>query len=44
VQGDGSVRLYAGAYESAEQAARAAEALQRAGVPPTLAYRTGRPR
>ena len=41
-RGDGTVALYAGAFERPEQAAWLARALQAAGVTPTLVYRTGR--
>ena len=41
-RGDGTVALYAGAFERPEQAAWLARALQAAGVVPTLVYRTGR--
>jgi len=41
-QRDGSVRLYAGAFENPEQSSLAATALRVAGVAPVLEYRTGR--
>jgi len=41
-QRDGSVRLYAGAFENPEQSSLAATALRVAGVTPVLEYRTGR--
>jgi hypothetical protein len=41
-RGDGTVALYAGAFEQPEQAAWLARALQAAGMTPTLVYRTGR--
>jgi hypothetical protein len=40
--GDGTVSLYAGAFETPEQAAYLARNLQAAGVQPVLVYRTGR--
>jgi hypothetical protein len=40
-RGDGTVALYAGAFERPDQAAYLAQALQAAGVTPALAYRTG---
>ncbi len=42
VQHDGSVRLFAGAFETPAQAAPLASALRAAGVAPVLAFRTGR--
>ena len=42
VQHDGAIRLLAGAFETAAQAAPLAAALRAAGVAPVLAYRTGR--
>jgi hypothetical protein len=42
VQGDGSVRLLAGAFETPAQAVPLASVLQAAGVAPVLAFRTGR--
>ena len=42
VQADGSVRLYAGAFETTDQAVLLASALRDRGVEPQLAYRTGR--
>ncbi len=42
IQTDGSVRLLAGAFETAAQAASLASALRAAGVAPVLAFRTGR--
>lgn len=41
-QADGSATLYAGAFETPEQAGLLAEALRVAGLTPTLVYRTGR--
>jgi hypothetical protein len=41
-QTDGSVRLYAGAFESPQQSSLAATALRVAGLMPVLEYRTGR--
>jgi hypothetical protein len=41
-QADGSVTLYAGAFETAEQATLLAESLRASGLRPTLVYRTGR--
>ncbi len=41
-QPDGSVNLYFGAYESPQQAALAVPAVRKAGLAPTLVYRTGR--
>jgi len=41
-QADGSVRLYAGAFESPQQSSLAATALRVAGLTPVLEYRTGR--
>ncbi len=41
-QTDGSVRLYAGAFESPQQSSLAATALRVAGLTPVLEYRTGR--
>jgi hypothetical protein len=42
LQNDGSVRLFAGAFETPAQAAPLASALRAAGAAPVLAYRTGR--
>jgi len=42
IQNDGSVRVLAGAFETAAQAAPLAAALRAAGVAPVLAFRTGR--
>jgi hypothetical protein len=42
VQDDGALRMLAGAFETAAQAAPLASALRAAGVAPVLAYRTGR--
>lgn len=42
VQLDGSVRIYAGAFETAGQAAWLASTAREAGADPRLAYRTGR--
>ena len=39
-RGDGTVGLYAGAFERPEDAAYLAQALQAAGVTPSLVYRT----
>lgn len=41
-QPDGSMRLYAGAFENPQQSSLAATALRVAGVTPLLQYRTGR--
>lgn len=41
-QPDGSIRVYAGAFETAEQAAMLTQSLRAAGITPTLVYRTGR--
>ncbi len=41
-QPDGSVRLYAGAFERPDQSSLAATALRVAGLAPVLVYRTGR--
>lgn len=41
-RGDGTVALYAGAFETPDQAAWLARALRAAGLTPTLVYRTGR--
>lgn len=41
-RGDGTVSLYAGAFETPEQAALLARNLQAAGIAPVLVYRTGR--
>jgi hypothetical protein len=41
-QADGSATLYAGAFETPEQAALLADALRASGLTPTLVYRTGR--
>jgi hypothetical protein len=41
-QGDGTARLYFGAYASAEQAALAVPQVREAGLVPTLVYRIGR--
>jgi hypothetical protein len=41
-QADGSATLYAGAFETPEQATLLAEVLRAAGLTPTLVYRTGR--
>jgi hypothetical protein len=42
-RGDGTVALYAGAFERPDDAAYLAQALQAAGVAPALVYRTGAP-
>jgi hypothetical protein len=42
-QTDGTATLYAGAFQTPEQAALLAESLKGAGITPTLVYRTGRP-
>ncbi|MEO8192266.1 MAG: SPOR domain-containing protein [Gemmatimonadales bacterium] len=42
MQRDGSARVYAGAFERAQQSSLAATALRVAGLSPVLAYRTGR--
>jgi hypothetical protein len=41
-QPDGTATLYAGAFETAEQATPLAESLRASGLTPTLVYRTGR--
>ena len=41
-QADGTATLYAGAFETPEQAALLAESLKSSGLNPTLVYRTGR--
>jgi hypothetical protein len=41
-QADGSATLYAGAFETPEQATLLAESLKASGLTPTLVYRTGR--
>ena len=41
-QADGSATLYAGAFETPEQARLLADALRASGLTPTLVYRTGR--
>jgi hypothetical protein len=41
-KGDGRVRIYAGAFETADQARQLASALQMAGVSSTVVYRLGR--
>jgi hypothetical protein len=41
-QSDGSARLYAGAFESPEQAALFVESLRASGIAPVLVYRRGR--
>jgi hypothetical protein len=41
-RGDGTVALYAGAFETADEAALLAQSLRGAGLSPTLVYRTGR--
>jgi hypothetical protein len=41
-QADGSATLYAGAFESPDQATPLADALRASGLTPTLVYRTGR--
>jgi hypothetical protein len=41
-QADGSATLYAGAFETADQATLLAESLKASGLTPTLVYRTGR--
>ncbi len=42
IQRDGSARIYAGAFERADQTSLAATAMRVAGLAPVLAYRTGR--
>ena len=42
MQADGSARVYAGAFDRAEQTSLAATALRVAGLTPVLEYRTGR--
>jgi hypothetical protein len=41
-QADGSATLYAGAFETPQQATLLAESLRASGITPTLVYRTGR--
>ena len=41
-QGDGTARVYAGAFETPEQAELLADLLSTAGIEPVVAYRTGR--
>jgi hypothetical protein len=41
-QADGTASLYAGAFETPEQATLLAESLRSSGLAPTLVYRTGR--
>lgn len=41
-QADGTLKVYAGAFESPEQAGLLVAALRAAGITPTLVYRTGR--
>jgi cell division septation protein DedD len=41
-QSDGSARLYAGAFESLDQAALFVESLRASGITPVLVYRRGR--
>jgi hypothetical protein len=43
VQDDGSARVFAGAFETPAQAAPLAATIRDQGVPPQLAFRTGRP-
>lgn len=43
VQDDGSARVFAGAFESAEQAAQLAPSVEAAGIRPVVVFRTGRP-
>lgn len=42
LQADGSATIYAGAFDSAEQAALLIPSLRTAGIEPTLSYRLGR--
>ena len=42
LQGDGTARVYAGAFKAPEEAASLYEALRRSGIFTSLAYRTGR--
>lgn len=42
LQDDGSVRVYAGAFETPAQSAQLAAAVRDAGVQPVIAFRTGR--
>ena len=42
LQDDGSARLYAGAFETAAQAAPLAASVRDAGTVPVVAFRTGR--
>ena len=41
-QTDGTVTLFTGAFQTPAQATLLADSLQGAGIPPTLAFRTGR--
>jgi len=41
-QSDGTARIYAGAFETPEQAGLLADLLRTAGIEPVVAYRTGR--
>jgi hypothetical protein len=41
-QADGSARLYAGAFESPEQASLYVDAIRTSGIRPVLVYRIGR--
>lgn len=42
LQDDGSARIYAGAFETPDQAALLAASVRAAGIEPTVAYRMGR--
>jgi hypothetical protein len=42
LQDDGSATIYAGAFDSAEQAALLIPSLRAAGIEPTLSFRLGR--
>jgi hypothetical protein len=44
LQGDGTVRLFAGAFASPDEAMHLAPLLRTAGIQPRIVYRTGRPR
>jgi hypothetical protein len=40
---DGTMRIYAGAFESPDQADRLARSLRAQGIDPVVVYRIGRP-
>src|SRR5262249_5382365 len=42
LQADGTARVYVGAFKTPDEAASLYDALRRAGIPTSLAYRTGR--